>query len=72
MHEWGWAVITNDLLERIGQVALEIEEGCRPPPTADQIHLALSELNRAIRLPPRDAQRAKILNRVAALLRTLD
>ena len=63
---------TDELLERIGRVALDLEEGRRPSHTADQIHIALDELHHALTLSPRDDRRQAILARVSSLLESLD
>ena len=65
-------MVANELLERIGRMALDLEEGRRPAQTANQIHIALDDLHEALTLPPRDDRRRAILARVSSLLESLD
>ena len=65
-------MVADELLERIGRMALDLEEGRRPAQTAIQIHIALDDLHEALTLPPRDDRRQAILARVSSLLESLD
>ncbi|MDQ1154217.1 hypothetical protein [Brevundimonas sp. SORGH_AS_0993] len=65
-------MIAEELMARIGRLALQVEEGRRPPQTADQLHDAMDDLNAALGLPPLTANRQALLERVEAVLRTLE
>ena len=65
-------MVADELLERIGRMALDLEEGRRPAQTANQIHIALDDLHEALTRPPRDDRRQAILARVSSLLESLD
>lgn len=62
----------EELMARIGRLALDVEEGRRPPHTAERLHDAMDDLNEALGLPTLNANRQVLLDRVEALLRTLE